>query len=982
MIIKAGTYRFNDVLKEPPENLEEINIPFSIPLSPEFVEEYGEEAVVFSGIFFHTSPLTSMLMMDFLLDTYWSDSMGIPSETVYYFGDNSWSESIIWGENQIITVTADTEVDDTSGTWFTENTTMLIKAGTYRWNDELTTLNDFDVDIPFTTIPNSFVVEGTTMSYRFTSMSVSTINLGDIYQGKALSYNGYVSFDGGSEDVASCFVYANSYGFNFFNYYTGVAPVGFGQIITVTEDKYVPTNFGLWANENWEARQVAVIPAGRYRLKLQPTMPDQIIYNGSWELSPEGIYTISEEEGETTKTLLYDANLKIWMNNSARYAYLEDSLEVDYLFAEWFYENIITEPTTYSIFYIKDQIFKFTDGVNWVAWAQSLFADENIGTTTNDYVTYNGYLLSYNNKEVSAYDKIVQSASYGIFPQIAVSVKSSAQVEVNPLFSPYLYNYNFLLPNHTYIVNVKVAENYTLKSCRIENVPYGVSLTADVQDNQIIINVGNIPSNFKEFGVISIYPEFERKIYTPLDTQDVTINGIQTREMLPQYRMDIDGYYYIPYRDHGIKQISASFENTFVFAVSSVYLSLGQGTVEKNSLLNIDEFLKTFGFDSTGAQISERVYITNGWLVEYLNNEIKPSELVGVSIWVADYDLDLFVETYINMLATDTNITYEEALAQVTEQATANNMSVKDYVLTAIQSQLGDLSKIRVYRSAVIAETDVTALTEYVANSNMYSFNALGFVPVSAFYTTSKVLKNSYTFSFMLNNEYDLYKDSSLEQLITGDCVFSSENNFDITSGGNKPDGFYFLTVDSQTLPPDRFTAGVATVSLQTCLSGDTLISMADGTRKRIDQIKVGDIVTTVCGNEKVIFTDAPSHKVRDKYTEYFFSGGTKLTIIKDHRVYSPKHKRYVHISTLINGDKVVLENGNQIELLYKKVYCDKEICHYTIYTENCNGYYANDVLCGNIFANIKPKWARKLILNLYYKLVLRKELKLYDEFN
>ena len=977
MIIKAGTYRFNDVLNTPENDLHYCSTGTTTA---------STTAEVFCSLYI---PIESLTV----------DCNGIgvlaPNETneyltvgCYCIYNGSANSAIITNQNNGVTSAEaflifdnDYETNEDFGTWFTSNTQMLIKAGTYRWNDVLIYSGDLEASINFTF--NGGLAGSSPEDAYFDPTIVNTATVIRFVDPAYLYYGDGTTFPYHSESYG----WDNIYQVYLLSNIDFPEIKGLGQIITVTADQYVPTNFGLWAVENWQGPIFfATILAGQYRLKLQPTMPDEVIYSlggsSGVEISPEGIYTLSESEGETTKKMLYDANLKVWSDASARYIKLEENQDVNDKFAEWFYANIVTEPTTYSNFYIKDKIFKFTDNINWVAWFNSLFYDKDVYITANDYVIYNEFLLSYNNTEVSAYDKIIKGASYGIFPQIRVNVVPSIQVEINPLFSPVIDSYHFLLPNHTYTVNVKVDKNYTLKSCIIENLPYDVSLTADVQDNQIIINVGNIPDNFEDFDVIRITPEFERKIFTPLDTQNVTINGIQTREMLPQYRMDIDGYYYIPKRNHGLSQISASFENAFVFAVSSSSISLGQGAVEENSLLNIDSLLSILGFDITGAQIPDRVYITDNWLVEYLNNEITPSELVGLPIMVADYDLDLFVETFINRVAQDSSITYEEALAQITEEATANNLSVKDYVLAYIQAELGDLSRVRVYRSVVTAEADVTSLTENLANSNVYSYEALGIASVLAFYTASRVLKNSYTFTFTTISGYDLYKNSSSEEEITTDYVFSSENDFNITAHGYKPDGFYYLTVDSQVLPTDRFTAGVAYTSLQTCLSGDTLISMADGLKKRIDQIKVGDIVTTVYGNEKVIFTDALSHKVKDKYIVYYFSDGIKLTIIKDHRVYSSKHKRYVHISSLINGDKVVLENGKQIELLYKKVYCNKEICHYTLYTENCNGYYANGVLCGNIFANIKPKWARKLILNLYYKLVLRKELKFYDEFN
>lgn len=208
-------------------------------------------------------------------------------------------------------------------------------------------------------------------------------------------------------------------------------------------------------------------------------------------------------------------------------------------------------------------------------------------------------------------------------------------------------------------------------------------------------------------------------------------------------------------------------------------------------------------------------------------------------------------------------------------------------------------------------------------------------------------------------------------EIIKWSPVGSEENDFDFTY-----DGYDSM----EYTPPTETEHGKASfyqyIENPACLSGDTLISLPGGYFKRLDEIEVGDYVKVGEDKyEKVIFSDAKDRKLGNKVTVYTFHNGSTLKIIKDHRVYSIKKKKLVHASTLSVGDQILGE-GNHILTLVRIREYNQNILHYTLYTEYANTYYANGVKCGNIFGNIKPKWLRKMLLGLYNKLFLQKELK------
>ena len=185
-------------------------------------------------------------------------------------------------------------------------------------------------------------------------------------------------------------------------------------------------------------------------------------------------------------------------------------------------------------------------------------------------------------------------------------------------------------------------------------------------------------------------------------------------------------------------------------------------------------------------------------------------------------------------------------------------------------------------------------------------------------------------------------------------------------------DGKYY-TISSYEPPANRYTPGTVTISEGSeeveCHSGDTMIEMADGSYKRVDTIQLGDIVKTINGPEKVIYTDSDLNKVGKCYTDYYFDNSTALRIIKDHRVYNPKRNRYIHISELKIGDEIVANDGSRAKLIVKEI-VNEPVNHYCLFTERCSGYYANGVLCGSCFSNIKPIWLRKILIKLYMNFV------------
>lgn len=140
------------------------------------------------------------------------------------------------------------------------------------------------------------------------------------------------------------------------------------------------------------------------------------------------------------------------------------------------------------------------------------------------------------------------------------------------------------------------------------------------------------------------------------------------------------------------------------------------------------------------------------------------------------------------------------------------------------------------------------------------------------------------------------------------------------------------------------------------CLTGDTLITMADGTTKRIDEITYGDKVLAI--NPKtgeyvatgITYTDSAEHKTYNHYDRFEFDDGTVITTVHRHRFFNCEDEKMIHIDMFSLGDRAYKIDGTTPKLVSAiEHYEEKETKHYTIFTEMQN-YFANGLLSGNRF--------------------------------
>lgn len=136
------------------------------------------------------------------------------------------------------------------------------------------------------------------------------------------------------------------------------------------------------------------------------------------------------------------------------------------------------------------------------------------------------------------------------------------------------------------------------------------------------------------------------------------------------------------------------------------------------------------------------------------------------------------------------------------------------------------------------------------------------------------------------------------------------------------------------------------------CLTGDMLITLVDGSQKRIDQLTLDDKVlscnpdTLQLEADEITYTDSTENKKHTEYDVWTFSDGTIVKTVHRHRLYNVECQAMVYMDEWKIGEHAVNINDEYVELVgHENV--KEEVRHYTLFTKNQN-YFVNGLLSGN----------------------------------
>ena len=133
------------------------------------------------------------------------------------------------------------------------------------------------------------------------------------------------------------------------------------------------------------------------------------------------------------------------------------------------------------------------------------------------------------------------------------------------------------------------------------------------------------------------------------------------------------------------------------------------------------------------------------------------------------------------------------------------------------------------------------------------------------------------------------------------------------------------------------------------CLSGDTLITMMDGSTKYMYEICVGDIVLSKDSLPSRVHT-VRRGRFSNHHTLYYFEDGTIIDETHPHRFYNVDQGFWQRLQLWNIGDHAINQDGNEIALISVER-LEENIEMFGIWTDN-GTYYANGLLSGAAFCN------------------------------
>ena len=134
------------------------------------------------------------------------------------------------------------------------------------------------------------------------------------------------------------------------------------------------------------------------------------------------------------------------------------------------------------------------------------------------------------------------------------------------------------------------------------------------------------------------------------------------------------------------------------------------------------------------------------------------------------------------------------------------------------------------------------------------------------------------------------------------------------------------------------------------CLEVSTAIAMADGTTKRVADVKVGDKVLSIdplTGEKTVDTVTETAHGWRDRRDIWTFGDGTTVTTVGRHRFYDVDLGEFLYLEAWEPGEGARAADGCKVRLVgHERVEGRTEYA--TIWTEQYNNYFAGGLLAGN----------------------------------
>lgn len=224
------------------------------------------------------------------------------------------------------------------------------------------------------------------------------------------------------------------------------------------------------------------------------------------------------------------------------------------------------------------------------------------------------------------------------------------------------------------------------------------------------------------------------------------------------------------------------------------------------------------------------------------------------------------------------------------------------------------------------------------------------------------------TSSFIFWIDDTAYSDSELDSL--AGQTFTGVKTISYSSYEALYD-YQYVTADGQTIPDnawEEYSAGSKyTLTLtqdiksiyfgyHSCLDVNTLVTMADGSTKRLGDIVVGDMVKSwdfennTPINKEIVSTsldELEKFRTVKPYFKLTFSDGTIIKHASTHRFYNVEQKAFVYTIYWNIGEHTYKEDGTYVSLVSREV-INEPMVHGMITMDDYTCYFANGLMTGD----------------------------------
>ena len=200
---------------------------------------------------------------------------------------------------------------------------------------------------------------------------------------------------------------------------------------------------------------------------------------------------------------------------------------------------------------------------------------------------------------------------------------------------------------------------------------------------------------------------------------------------------------------------------------------------------------------------------------------------------------------------------------------------------------------------------------------------------------------------------------STVVNALSGGMSWENVKSFYIvdTSSGPKYVTINGTSVDMPTeATPYTLTQDTSVTFDNTCLTGDMLVTLADGSEKQICELTsddtylaydfaTGDFATATA--EYIDAVNGHSGKFADKYQKYTFEDGTIIKEVHKHRFLNLRRMEFINLCDWEIGDRIYKIDGTTPALISKEVITEK-VEHFTIMTSKYQNVFVQGCLSGN----------------------------------